>query len=91
MSGVLYLPQIYDEATEDTPWFVYDPADYRFYFFGSEAEAIEYFEREVKLFYRETDTRGFCPDVAWVLVGRVSHTVDCEANHTSCRLSPLSE
>lgn len=89
MSALLYMPQIYDEATDDTPWFVYDQAEYKFFYFATEEEAIEYFEREVKPFYREADTRGFCPDIAWVLVGKVTHVVDCTANHTSCLLSRL--
>ena len=81
--------EVFDEPSCQHPWFVYDQVDYRFYYFKTQQQAREYFEKEIRPFYQEADAPGYAADISWVTVGRITDVVDCTAHHTHCILHEL--
>jgi hypothetical protein len=85
------LPPFSEEASAQTPYFVFDPLDFKFFYFGSREDALAYAALEVIPFYRDSNGHGYCTDVSWVAVGRISHVVECSDSHFTCALAQLPE
>ena len=83
------VPLYSEEASAQTPFFVFDPIDYKFFYFPSIEDCQAFIALEVLPFYRDDRQRRFCSDVQWVTIGRISHVVECDDNHMGCGLVQL--